>query len=330
MGFFSAFARGAAGPGLINLSQTMRQREIEAARAAENEKEREFREAERRKDRDAQAAALKERLAGGGRSRSGGGGGGGDEDYGDIVVGGLMQQEGMSQAQARAALEASQRGENIFTKASGRRVPAGDEMGAEAMDEMVPDTEKWMAINRKIGEMLTRSRSIAKSNDAQLADGERTRWGTAAGQAAESFPQVAPALNRGQQVAKGEYDPEGDAAKRKADEALAAQRNANASNPGRGGRDPANTVQSVKTGPGGRAIAVMRDGTTRDLGFQLADFDSKIAKVISDMEKADYKFAKLPEDEKRAIAMDRLGQGAVPAKPAAPPANRPSLDSFLR
>tara|TARA_R110000868_G_scaffold99049_2_gene272759 strand:- start:8 stop:868 length:861 start_codon:yes stop_codon:yes gene_type:complete len=66
------------------------------------------------------------------------------------------------------------------------------------------------------------------------------------------------------------------------------------------------TVKKTFTGEDGSMMAIMSDGTPRDLGIKSADYNKAIAKQIDTMSKNDYKFAKLPEAEKRKQAEARI------------------------
>lgn len=86
-----------------------------------------------------------------------------------------------------------------------------------------------------------------------------------------------------------------------------------------GGAPKAPTVRSTKVDEQGNVIAVMSDGTTKPLGIKSDAFNARVAKVIGDMEKNDNKFAKLPADEKRRLAVQRLGAGGdAPAQSGNP------------
>jgi len=72
-------------------------------------------------------------------------------------------------------------------------------------------------------------------------------------------------------------------------------------------------VRSTYTNSDGNKIAVMSDGTEKTLG-KAADYDKTISNLVTKMAKDDYKFAKLPETEKRKQAELRLrGQLVVPS-----------------
>lgn len=161
MGMLSAFVRGAAGQGLIDLSQRMDRRDAMASenerRDREREEERNWRSAEAQKDRDsrAESAALRTK-----RGSGSGGGGDGDDDADRYAVAEVMKREGVSEAQARAMVEASRAGNN----------PIMNEPG-DGMGPAVPDTARWAQVNRTIAEAMIAGPSMAKSNYEQLEGG---------------------------------------------------------------------------------------------------------------------------------------------------------------
>ena len=61
----------------------------------------------------------------------------------------------------------------------------------------------------------------------------------------------------------------------------------------------------------------MSDGTTKVLG-KAADYDKTLSNLITKMAKDDYKFAKLPEAEKRKQAEARL-RGQIEVAPSSGP-----------
>lgn len=75
------------------------------------------------------------------------------------------------------------------------------------------------------------------------------------------------------------------------------------------------TVKKTFTGEDGSMMAIMSDGSPRDLGIKSADYNKAIAKQIDTMTKNDpYKFGKLTEADKRKQAEERLrGQLVVPS-----------------
>jgi hypothetical protein len=71
-------------------------------------------------------------------------------------------------------------------------------------------------------------------------------------------------------------------------------------------------VRSTYTDDQGQKVAVLSDGTTKVLG-KAADYDKTLSNLVTKMAKDDYKFAKLPEAEKRKQAELRLrGQLVAP------------------
>jgi len=95
---------------------------------------------------------------------------------------------------------------------------------------------------------------------------------------------------------------------------------------GQGGGDKASVVRRVMTDADGNAVAIMSDGSKKDLGMKGSDYDKKIADIQLKMEKEDSKFAKKPAAEKRAIAEQVLTGRAPPS--STPSANRPPIGTF--
>jgi hypothetical protein len=95
---------------------------------------------------------------------------------------------------------------------------------------------------------------------------------------------------------------------------------------GQGGGDKASVVRRVMTDAAGNAVAVMSDGSIKDLGMKGSDYDRKIADIQLKMEKENPKFAKEPAAKKRAIA-EQVLTGKVPPS-SAPSANRPPIGTF--
>jgi hypothetical protein len=80
-----------------------------------------------------------------------------------------------------------------------------------------------------------------------------------------------------------------------------------------GGGSSAVKVRSTYTDDQGQKVAVLSDGSTKVLG-KAADYDKTLSNLITKMAKDDFKFAKLPEAEKRKKAEERLrGQIVVPS-----------------
>ena len=95
---------------------------------------------------------------------------------------------------------------------------------------------------------------------------------------------------------------------------------------GQGGGDKASVVRRVMTDADGNAVAIMSDGSKKDLGIKGSDYDKKIADIQLKLERDNPKFAKRPAAEKRAIAEQVLTGKAPPS--SAPPSNRPPVTSF--
>ena len=71
------------------------------------------------------------------------------------------------------------------------------------------------------------------------------------------------------------------------------------------------TVRSTYTNSDGNKVAVMSDSSERVLG-KSSDYDKSVSNLVTKMAKDDYKFAKLPEAEKRKQAELRLRGQLVP------------------
>jgi len=78
-----------------------------------------------------------------------------------------------------------------------------------------------------------------------------------------------------------------------------------------GGGSSAVKVRSTYTNDQGEKVAVLSDGSTKVLG-KAADYDKTLSNLVTKMAKDDYKFAKLPEAEKRKQAEERLRGQLVP------------------
>ena len=76
----------------------------------------------------------------------------------------------------------------------------------------------------------------------------------------------------------------------------------------------------------GNAVAIMSDGSKKDLGMKGSDDDKKIADIQLKMEREDQKFAKKPAAEKRAIA-EQVLTGKAPSS-AGSSTTRPPIGSF--
>ena len=84
-----------------------------------------------------------------------------------------------------------------------------------------------------------------------------------------------------------------------------------------GGGSNAVKVRSTYTDDKGQKVAVLSDGSTKVLG-KAADYDKTLSNLITKMAKDDYKFAKLPEAEKRKQAEARL-RGQIEVAPSSGP-----------
>lgn len=100
---------------------------------------------------------------------------------------------------------------------------------------------------------------------------------------------------------------------------------AGARSSGGGAAAKAPTVRSTKEDDKGNVIAVMSDGTTKDLGMKSAAFGVQVARLIAQHEKntTDRSFKKLSEDEKKDWAATRLASGGS-STPATAPSRAPS------
>lgn len=76
-------------------------------------------------------------------------------------------------------------------------------------------------------------------------------------------------------------------------------------------------VKSTYTDNKGQRVAIMSDGTEKTLGSTL-EVNNRIANLISNQEKANAQFRRLPEEEKKKWAMDRLALSEKESAPAAP------------
>ena len=71
-------------------------------------------------------------------------------------------------------------------------------------------------------------------------------------------------------------------------------------------------VQKTITNEDGNVVAIMSDGSKKDLGIKSADYNKQISNLVTKMAKDDYKFAKLPEADKRKQAEERIRGRLVP------------------
>ncbi len=167
MGMLGAFARGVAGPGLLGVVDRMDRRDAVAqemaARERDREEERKFRAEQAKLDRFSREEVAGIRKGG---SKSGSGSGGGDDAGGsedDYMVAALMDKYGVSAAKAKQMLESSRADTNPF--------PA-KEVADESGGHSAPDLTRWAELNRTIAKAMRDGRSMAKSNYAQLTEGE--------------------------------------------------------------------------------------------------------------------------------------------------------------
>lgn len=165
------------------------------------------------------------------------------------------------------------------------------------------------------------SEDKAKLEAADWATGEQNRLAKAA-EATTAKKTEVTTLASDKRYLKGVSDI--DVAGKAGDIAVAEKRNV-FRNQG-GGGDRASVVRRVMTDADGNAVAIMSDGSKKDLGMKGSDYDKKIADIQLKLEKENPKFAKKPAAEKRAIAEQVLTGKAPPS--SAPSANRPSIDTF--
>lgn len=206
MGFLSAFARGAAGPGLLQVAQMQqRQQELEAAtkaRETERDEDRKFRLELARENQTGREELLKLRdeLRGGSKgTRSGGGGGDGTDDE-TAALYQIMQRTGASMPEARNMLESTRQGQNPY-KAKG---PDGQETGDA-------DVDRYRALNRMVAQALMEGPSNMKAKPDERARARQT----------DTETDAAVAYGQGDQAAgrtglllkgKGEFDSGGSSA----------------------------------------------------------------------------------------------------------------------
>jgi hypothetical protein len=162
MSMLGAFLRGAAGPGLIDLSNRLDRRDAMSAEEQRRQKEREedraWRSSEAQKDRDSRADSAATRTSRGG----GGGGEDGGADADRYAVAELMKREGVSEGEARALIQAGRAGTNPLTTA------VNDESGGHS----APDMARWAQVNRTIAQAMIEGPSKARSNYDQLTEGD--------------------------------------------------------------------------------------------------------------------------------------------------------------
>lgn len=75
---------------------------------------------------------------------------------------------------------------------------------------------------------------------------------------------------------------------------------------GGGGTAKAPYMKSKQIDEKGNVLGIMSDGSVKDLGIKSGDYNKQVSKLVTDMAKNDRKFEKLPEEEKRKKAEDRL------------------------
>lgn len=100
---------------------------------------------------------------------------------------------------------------------------------------------------------------------------------------------------------------------------------ARANSSGGGGANSAPKLRSTFDGSDGRKMAVMSDGTTRELSASSLAFNKEVSKIVTNLEKTDFKFKRLSPEEKREIAVEQLtaaksGGGSEPAPTTQKPA----------
>ncbi len=177
MGMLGAFARGVAGPGLLGVVDRMDRRAAMAAEMEQRERER----ADERKYRSEQAELdrrSREDIAGMRKGRgSKSGSGSGDDDGGmtdEYEISAVMEKFKVSRARAKAMIEASDRDENVFQEQESvtDTIEDGDRQRNVTRNVMQPDPVRWAELNRTIAKAMRDGRSMAKSNYAQLTEGE--------------------------------------------------------------------------------------------------------------------------------------------------------------
>ncbi len=159
MGMLGAFARGVAGPGLLGVVDRMDRRDAVAQAMAARERDRE----EERKFRAEQAALDREaRTTGRSSSRAGSSAGGDDGGIDDYKIEAVMREFKVSEGRARQIVEAGKADQNPFVS------EVADESGGHSGF----NAEAWARANAVISKALREGPSMAKSNYAQLTEGE--------------------------------------------------------------------------------------------------------------------------------------------------------------
>ncbi len=326
MGAFGAFLRGVGGPGLTDLSQSMRrQKEIDDAqafRAAELQKQREYDEEREMRRLDARGG-LGSRRRGGALSAA--------EDAAERRQQALYrtaERERVSLPEAERMLRMFETGQNELTRTEQvpQQIDDGDRMRTVTTEQTRPDVERFKALMGKIGSYYARAGAETSGKADDLAKSEQTRFGTESGIRAQERPGEAGTLGQGVAVSEGkppykngdnEYTGTlGALSQAKIDTEGTKQQKNKAS--GAGGSSKATTVQRVITTSDGKAVAVMRDGTTRDLNLTPIDFNKQVASIVAKMSKENIGFSDLPVDEQRARATDVLLGSEASRKPATP------------
>lgn len=181
MSALGAFFRGAAGPGMLALADSYERRDAEEAKRAERAAalaaEQAFRADQAGKDRMARYGTdgSEPGMLARGASRSGGAAPASGEGSNMGDIGRLMQSTGMSEAEARQKLAASASGQNPYTR--DKQIPEQFDDGDGRMKTVSqkvtePDEDRWIKLNQQVGKIYSESGPRAKSNYAQLTEGD--------------------------------------------------------------------------------------------------------------------------------------------------------------
>lgn len=73
-----------------------------------------------------------------------------------------------------------------------------------------------------------------------------------------------------------------------------------------GGGDGSAKLRSTKVDDEGNMIAIMSDGSTKNLNIKSGEFNNRVSNLVTQMGKNDYSFNKLSEEDKRTRAIERL------------------------
>lgn len=92
---------------------------------------------------------------------------------------------------------------------------------------------------------------------------------------------------------------------------------------GSGGGAGGLKVRATRVGDNGNIVLVMSDGSLKDTGMKDASFGKAVGAMIAKLSKDDYKFSKLPDEEKRRRVLDLISSGSSEA-PAASPSPAPA------